>query len=230
MRSDFFFRLSGKEKRQTEVLKILHGFTDSVIIARRQELESKAMRGEVENDKEDDVGGKKKLALLDVLLQSTIDGKPLTNMDIREEVDTFMFEGHDTTTSGIAFCLYNLAKYPEVQQKAFEEIQNVIGDSDKPVSQKDLNDLNYLDLVIKETLRLFPSVPVFGRKMKEDVEISEKAVQNIFRNFYSASSFQMAKSSRREVTSESVHISWDVMKLYGRMRLILYPRDSQLTT
>lgn len=173
-RNEFLFGLMPMAKRQKVVLKILHDFTDSVIVARRDELANKPINNEKVND-EDDVGGKRKLALLDVLLQSTINGQPLSNMDIREEVDTFMFEGHDTTTSGIAFCLYNLAKYPEAQEKAFNEIRNVIGDDvNKPVTQKDLNDLNYMDLVIKETLRLYPSVPIFGRKIKEDVEISEE--------------------------------------------------------
>lgn len=44
-------------------------------------------------DAESDDGGRRKLALLDILLQSTIDGESLTNLDIREEIDTFMFEG-----------------------------------------------------------------------------------------------------------------------------------------
>lgn len=164
--------MSNSAKRQKIVLKILHDFTDSVIVARREELANKMKDGKSLVEDEDDVGSRRKLALLDVLLQSSINGQPLTNMDIREEVDTFMFEGHDTTTSGIAFCLYNLAKYPKAQQKAFEEIRTVIGvDVSKPVTQKDLNDLHYLDLVIKETLRLFPSVPFFGRKINENVEI-----------------------------------------------------------
>jgi cytochrome P450 family 4 len=68
-----------------ELLKILHGFTDSVIIRRREELEQKL--------KDADKETKTNYALLDVLLQSTINGKPLTNMDIREEVDTFSFAG-----------------------------------------------------------------------------------------------------------------------------------------
>lgn len=68
-----------------ELLKILHSFTDSVIIARREELEKELKDG----DKETRIN----FALLDVLLQSSIDGKPLTNMDIREEVDTFSFAG-----------------------------------------------------------------------------------------------------------------------------------------
>lgn len=180
-RNDFLFGLTRMAKRQKIVLKILHDFTDSVIVARRDEIANKAVNDEKVDD-ENDVGSKRKLALLDVLLQSTINGQPLSNLDIREEVDTFMFEGHDTTTSGIAFCLYNLAKYPEVQEKAFNEIRSVIGDDiNKPVTQNDLNDLHYMDLVIKETLRLYPSVPMYGRKINEDVEISkDKRQKQIF--------------------------------------------------
>lgn len=163
--------MTSLHSKQQRCLKVLHSFTDSIIVARRQELLSK--RNEDKDSGESEVEGKEKLALLDVLLQSTINGQPLSNMDIREEVDTIMFAGHDTTTSGIAFCFYTLAKYPEVQRKAYEEIQRVIGnDAKKSVTMGELNELHYLDLVIKETLRLFPSVPVFGREVQEDTEIS----------------------------------------------------------
>jgi cytochrome P450 family 4 len=58
-----------------------------------------------------DVGvKKKKLAFLDILLKSTIDGKPLSNADIREEIDTFLFAGHDTTANTLIFCLLNKLK------------------------------------------------------------------------------------------------------------------------
>ena len=46
----------------------------------------------IDESHSDDIGGKKKMALLDLLLQSTVDEKPLSNDDIREEIDTFMFE------------------------------------------------------------------------------------------------------------------------------------------
>ena len=146
-------------------LKVLHGFTDNVIKSRRDELLTRSQENASVN-----FDGKKKQALLDILLQSTIGGAPLSNADIREEVDTFMFEGHDTTTSGISFCLYNIAKYPDVQQKVFEEIKNEIGD-EKILTLQLLNKLHYLELVIKESLRLYPSVPYFGRNIKEDVTV-----------------------------------------------------------
>lgn len=112
------------------------------------------------------------MALLDVLLQSTIDGRPLTNEDIREEVDTFMFEGHDTTTSAICFALYAISNHPEVQAKIYKEIVEVVNGRNEGLCNSDLGELKYLELVIKEVLRMYPPVPVFGRHTEEEFEIS----------------------------------------------------------
>lgn len=71
-------------------MKILHGFTDSVIAKRKSELLN-SMPDQADNN-DNEFGIKKKTAFLDLLLQSTIDSQPLSNEDIREEVDTFMFE------------------------------------------------------------------------------------------------------------------------------------------
>lgn len=76
----------------------------------------------------------------------------------------FQFEGHDTTTSAISFCVYNIAKYPKVQQKIYDEIIEEI-DTDQKLTIRELSKLNYLELVIKESLRLYPSVPFFARKL-----------------------------------------------------------------
>lgn len=166
LRNDFIFKLTGFQAEQEKLLKILHGFTDSVIISRRNELTEK-FKNEVKDESDN-----RKSNLMDILLQSSIDGQPLSNRDIREEVDTFMFAGHDTSASAIAFCFYNIAKHPEVQMKIVDEISSCI-DSKNPMTLKELNDLSYLDLVIKETMRLFPSVPFIGRKVKEDTAISK---------------------------------------------------------
>jgi len=79
-------------RRELKALKTLHGFTNSVIIGRRNELLSIAKHNRSAQNDELETGIKKKTAFLDVLLQATIDGKPLSDKDIREEVDTFMYE------------------------------------------------------------------------------------------------------------------------------------------
>lgn len=120
------------------------------------------------------LGIRKKQALLDILLEAKINGVPLTDEEIREEVDTFMFEGHDTTTSAIGFALYLLSTEPRVQQKLLEEINaTLIMNGDQSWSYSALGDLRYMDLVIKESLRLFPSVAFLGRRIEEDFQLSK---------------------------------------------------------
>lgn len=173
-RFNLTYRLTKLAREEKKALAVLHGFTEKVIVQRREELLKAQQQKQEENGSANEVGSKRKMAFLDILLQSEIDGKPLSNMDIREEVDTFMFEGHDTTSSAITFCFYNLGLHPECQRKCFDEIIQVIGkDKSKPVTFEDLNNLHYVDLCIKETLRLFPSVPLLGRKVTEECEISK---------------------------------------------------------
>lgn len=158
-----------KKLRQMQLIRIMHKFTRNVIETRRRELEnqlSSESNSAVDNS---DIGSKKRMALLDVLLQATVDGKPLTDEDIREEVETFMFAGHDTTTSALSFLLHTLARHPEVQSKILEEIHSIYPRG-QPIkfTLMNLNELKYLECVIKESLRLYPSVPIVAREILED--------------------------------------------------------------
>lgn len=122
------------------------------------------------------LGIRKKQALLDVLLKASIDAVPLTDMEIREEVDTFMFEGHDTTASAIGFALHLISKDARVQQKMLDEIVGIWdmkADEDQELSFSELGQLKYMDMVIKEALRLFPPVAFLGRRIEEDFVLSK---------------------------------------------------------
>ncbi|EAA12530.4 AGAP008358-PA, partial [Anopheles gambiae str. PEST] len=162
-------------REQGRVIKKLHDFTNSVINTRRSQLQAEQAVGKVEfNADEDELYSKRRDTFLDQLLKVTIDGKPLSTADIREEVDTFMFEGHDTTTSGISFTILQLAKHQEIQQKLYEEIDGMLGAEAKStvLTSALLQDMKYLDLVVKESLRLVPPVPFIGRKLLEDMEMN----------------------------------------------------------
>lgn len=159
-RPNIVFHFSKDKKPYKKGLKILHEFTRKIIEKRRETI----MNEEDEDfDKIDDdsMGIKKRLALLDVLLKSNVNGKPLTNAEIAEEVDTFMFEGHDTVTAATTFTLYLLSQNAEAQQKVYEEVSRIVGDdlSVQPTYNQ-LIDMKFLECVIKESLRMYPPVPI----------------------------------------------------------------------
>ncbi|XP_016064466.1 PREDICTED: cytochrome P450 4V2, partial [Miniopterus natalensis] len=157
----------GREHKRT--LQILHNFTNKVITERANEMRDEEGKSDGRGTT---VPNRKRKAFLDLLLNVTDhEGNKLSPKDIREEVDTFMFEGHDTTAAAINWALYLLGSYPEVQKKLDNELDEVFGKSDHPATLEDLKKLKYLECVIKETLRLFPSVPLIGRDINEDCEI-----------------------------------------------------------
>lgn len=177
-RNEFLFSLTKNKLRYDECVKILHTFTRDIVEKRRA-----AIANDTHNDDnnvsngENEIGIKKKMALLDVLLKSTINGQPLSNADIVEEVDTFMFEGHDTVTAATCFSLYLLSQNIEAQQKVYEEVMKIVGD-DLSIfpSYSQLLDMKFLECCVKETLRLFPSVPIIGRCLDEDLEVDGKLI------------------------------------------------------
>ncbi|GFU36139.1 cytochrome P450 4V2 [Trichonephila clavipes] len=160
---DFLFYLLPAGRELKHHLKVLHDFTRSVI----KEKKKKLLSGEKNvNEK------RKRKALMDVLLEHHIQMKDLTEEDIREEVDTFAFEGHDTTATGIYWALYNIGLNKDVQEKIHEELDRIFGDdTERPVNTEDLKDMVYLDRVIKESQRLYPSVPVIARRISENTNI-----------------------------------------------------------
>ncbi|XP_019547200.3 cytochrome P450 4d8-like [Aedes albopictus] len=162
-----------------KIIKQLHEFTTSVIESRRRQLEMEKLEKVDFDMNEENLYSKRKMTFLDLLLNVTVEGKPLSIEDIREEVDTFMFEGHDTTTSGISFAIYQLASNPHIQDKLYDEIVSIVGKntSNVELTFQTLQDFRYLETVIKESMRLFPPVPFIGRTSVDDMEMNGTTVK-----------------------------------------------------
>lgn len=168
---DFIFNnFSSIGKEYKKCTSILHGFTNKVIQERKEAFEKLSLQSKL--TEEDLLMGKKnRMAFLDLLIEASDNGKKLSDEDIREEVDTFMFEGHDTTTAAISWCLFLLGNHLDCQEKVFQELQDIFGDSDRNITFLDLGKMKYLERCLKEALRLYPSVSFISRRLGEDTEI-----------------------------------------------------------
>ncbi|XP_063395271.1 cytochrome P450 4C1-like [Cydia fagiglandana] len=174
--SDFIFNLTSLGREQKNLLKIVRNFTKTVIDQRKLMLENNINSDTIKDAEEyDDIfmRKKKKVAMLDLLISAEKD-RLIDNAGIQEEVDTFMFEGHDTTASGLTFCMVALANNRDIQNKIVAEIKDLFGESDRAITMEDINNLPYLDRCIKESLRIYPPVHFISRKLTEDVKLSNK--------------------------------------------------------
>lgn len=113
--NDFIFFSTKAGRDHNKNLKILHDFTRKVINERNSELEKNMFEFS------------KRKAFLDMLLKAKHDDPTISFEDIQEEVDTFMFEGHDTTTSASGWACHLIGSHPNVQQKLHQEIDDVLG-------------------------------------------------------------------------------------------------------
>ena len=90
-------------------------------------------------------------------------GERLDDVNIRYQMNTFLIAGHETTSGMLSFAVYFLLNNPHVLQKAYEEVDRVLGRdiNAKPTAQQ-VNRLVYIGQILKESLRLWPTAPAFG--------------------------------------------------------------------
>ena len=166
-RSDFIYWHTSHGRKMKDLCKVVHSHAENIIAKRRTSLASadKAI-GDIVPD---DSAPTKHYDFLDILLLARDEeGNGMSDLEVRNEVDTFLFEGHDTTTSGMSWTLYCLAKNPHHQDKIREEVKRVLKGKEF-LDHEDLKDLNYTMWCIKESMRLYPPVFTFGRRASKDI-------------------------------------------------------------
>lgn len=89
-----------------------------------------------------------------LLLARHDDGSPMDGTELRDELVTLLVAGHETTATALAWALERLTRHPEALERLTEEVRADAGDE-------------YVDGVIRETLRLRPVIPFVGRRLSE---------------------------------------------------------------
>jgi cytochrome P450 len=108
-------------------------------------------------------------------------GKPMNDVQIRDELLTLFLAGHETTTNALTWTCYLLAQNPSVEHALLDELHRVL--DGRPPVYADLQRLLYTEMVVKESLRLYPPAWGFGRHAIHDCEVGGylvPACTNIF--------------------------------------------------
>ena len=97
------------------------------------------------------------------------DGTGITERQLRDEMMTLFFTGHETTALALSWTWYLLAQHPEAADKLAEEVERVVGQ--RAPTHEDLPQLRFVDAVVRESLRLYP--PAYGvvREALKECEI-----------------------------------------------------------
>ncbi len=121
--------------------------------------------------------GARGLDILSLLLDAEDeDGNRLTDVQIRDEVMTLLFAGHDTTTSTVSFMFYELARQPDIARELAAEQDRFCGGGRPSTGQLVSGELSVLEMVIEETLRKYPPAWVGPRRAIESFEFAGHTV------------------------------------------------------
>ncbi|XP_059610231.1 cytochrome P450 4C1-like [Phlebotomus argentipes] len=176
---DWIFNWSEMYRIQMKSLAKIHNFFDRIIKMKRE------MFDEVEDAEEErreeqallnneEIEQKPKI-VINQLFRYWVKGQ-IGFRDVRGELDVMLYSASDTTTNLASYTLLMLAMHPEVQAKAIAELKEVFVNDNVSIDYNSVKQLQYLDMVIKETLRLYPVIPYIGREVSQDVKLKNLTV------------------------------------------------------
>ncbi|KAJ2804538.1 hypothetical protein H4R21_001604 [Coemansia helicoidea] len=167
---------TGKRAEQWKYLGHFHTFIDGIIDERLVEMQSRPQLTEDERNNAD---------LLTLLLEAyllSMSGKvldergkpvtPLTREQLRSNIALFYVAGYDTTANSLSYVMLELARFPEIQQKARDIVIGVLGDcKDAYPTDDQIKELGYIDLIVKETLRRNSILAEIRRRLAAPVQL-----------------------------------------------------------
>jgi cytochrome P450 len=136
------------------------------LVASRKVLD-RIVFGEIERRRAAPDGGRQDILSL-LLAARGESGEAFSDREVRDQVMTLMFAGHDTSTSTLSFMMHELSRHPDVAERLREEQDRVLGD--EPPTIDGLERMPYLEMVLDEVLRLYPPAWIGPRRSVREFE------------------------------------------------------------
>ncbi|KAL4363023.1 hypothetical protein GQ457_04G008130 [Hibiscus cannabinus] len=140
----------GTERRLKEAIKVVHDFADETVRDRRNML---VKRGNLNGQSD----------LLSMLMESEQGHFP--GNFLRDFCVSFILAGRDTTSVALAWFFWLIQRNPDVENKILAEIHEA---NTRAFTEEGLKKMVYLQAALSESLRLYPSVPIEMKQVRED--------------------------------------------------------------
>uniref|UniRef100_A0A8D9AC24 Cytochrome P450 4g15 n=1 Tax=Cacopsylla melanoneura TaxID=428564 RepID=A0A8D9AC24_9HEMI len=175
LHSNLVCSLIGLRARQKAHVKVLKDVAQNTLNQIRERLKRNSDKGVVENNATEYIPNlniESSFKSFAELMMESADYNKSDDELLISQIITIIGAGQDTTKSQNMVTLILLAIHQDVQDKVLEELDHVLGsDSSYCPTYEDLCKLEYLDMVIKESLRLYPAAPIIGRHIDEDFDL-----------------------------------------------------------
>jgi cytochrome P450 len=145
----------------------------SKMIASREVLDT-IVYGEITHRRANPDSGKSDILSLLLSVEDEA-GEGFSDKEVRDQVMTLMFAGHDTSTSTLTFMMYELARHPDVLGRLQKEQDSVLGNELPTIDQLE-REMPYLHMVLDEVLRLYPPAWIGPRRAVRDFEFGGHSV------------------------------------------------------
>ncbi|XP_050452051.1 cytochrome P450 4C1-like isoform X2 [Cataglyphis hispanica] len=159
---DFIFNLTSARKKCHRDINFIHIFIDEIIKANKTRELIVRNRGKTFYD-----------ILMGVPRRENYMYDDFTKI-FNNNILFMLLAASETTAITLNFVIFILANFPETQEKVYKELREIYGikaPKSTRIKYEDLQRMNYLENVIKETLRLFPVGPLIARELTEDINI-----------------------------------------------------------
>ncbi|XP_038121096.1 cytochrome P450 4c21 [Culex quinquefasciatus] len=203
LHNELIYRFTALYRNEMKAIDTCHRFTDKIIAEKRQELgchlQQPLETDENGNPKEstletiicEDEHYKRPQIFIDQLMKVPLvnggGGHNFTDQEISDHIYTMIVAGNETSATQLSHTCLLLAMHPEVQAKAYHEVQEVLTADHTPIDLHDLKQLVYVEAVLKETMRLMPVAPIIARENLQDIQLDGHTIPKgtpLLMNFY----------------------------------------------
>ncbi|XP_044740113.1 cytochrome P450 4C1-like [Chrysoperla carnea] len=166
------YRWTDNYKKFNESIKTVREFTHNVFLQKKKYYNSK--NNENVNEIKSNLKNEFKKPLLEYLIDFAAVNSDFTEEDIEIEANLAIMAGYETLSTTLSYVILNLALHKDIQNKVCEELFEVLdNDSDRTIAVEDLSKLKYMEMVIKESMRLYAPVPLISRQLTDDIKFGD---------------------------------------------------------